>query len=324
MANLSSGYPQAPGLSLLGLGLQNVPYHGPLKWVAVLPRFTQFDDNLLLTPRQFLDGITKRAGIVARLNRSYYGSTSGTDHSFFIGSWGKDTAIRPPRDVDVYFVLPPRVHGRFQSYRWNRQSALLQEVKGILAETYPNTDMSGDGQVVLVRFETYSIEIIPAFLLTNDHYWICDTHDGGSYKETDPWAEAGHIDAVDGANNRNLRPLVRMLKAWQAWCRVPIKSFQLELLAADFLGQSPWRLNNFFWFDWITRDFFAYLYHRANSSIAVPGTLETIYLGNEWQGRAETAYHRAVKASDYEERNLVDAAGEEWQKIFGPQIPRTI
>jgi hypothetical protein len=128
--------------------------------------------------------------------------------------------------VDLYFLLPPAVHGRFQGYVWNRQSALLQEVKGILAGTYPDTDMSGDGQVVLVRFGSYCVEVVPAFLLTNGRYWICDTHDGGSYKETDPWAEIGYIEAFDSANNRKLRPLIRMLKAWQDFCSVPIKSFQ--------------------------------------------------------------------------------------------------
>jgi hypothetical protein len=323
MGNRIAGYPLGFGLSLSGLGVQNVPL-GPFQWVAVRQRFERFHDNLSLTPPQYLDGLTKRGGVVRCLNQYYYGSASDTEHSFLIGSWGKNTAGRPPRDVDLYFLLPPAVHGRFQGYVWNRQTALLQEVKGILAGTYPDTDMSGDGQVVLVRFGSYSVEVVPAFLLTNGRYWICDTHDGGSYKETDPSVEIGYIEAVDRANNRNLRPLIRMLKAWQDCCSVPIKSFQLELLAADFLSQSPWRLYDFFWFDWITRDFFVYLYHRSNSFITAPGTLETIYLGKEWQSRVETAYYRAVKACDYEKHNLVGAAGEEWQKIFGPQIPRTV
>lgn len=111
--------------------------------------------------------------------------------------------------------------------------------------------------------------------------------------------------------------------AWQTYCAVPVKSFQLELLAANFISNSGWRLYDFFWFDWITRDFFAHLYHRANTSIVVPGTLETIHLGNDWQSRAETAYWRTEKACDHEKYNRVDAAGEEWQKIFGSQIPRT-
>ena len=295
-----------------------------LPWIAVRQRFGQFNSNLSLTPKQSLDGRTKRNGVVNCLNRRYYGSTSETGHSFLIGSWGKDTALRPPRDVDLYFLLPVAVYNRFQTHVWNRQSALLQEVKGVLAETYPDTDMRGDGQVVVVKFGTYNVEVVPAFELTNGRYWICNTNDGGSYRETDPWAEAAYIDTVDQANNGNLRPLIRMLKAWQAYCSVPIKSFQLELLAADFISNSPWRLYDFFWFDWISRDFFAYLYHRANSVIVAPGTLETIYLGNDWQSRAETAYRRAEKACDHEKYNRVDAAGEEWQKIFGSQIPRTI
>lgn len=315
LPNLFASLSTAPTSPLPAVGLQ---------WIAVRQRFTQFHSNFSLTPTQFLDGMMKRNGVVSCLNRRYHGSSSDTDNSFFIGSWGKDTATRPPRDVDLYFVLPVAVYTRFQARVWNRQSAILQEVKGVLAETYPDTDMSGDGQVVVVRFGSYSVEVVPAFALTNGRYWICHTNDGGSYKETDPWAEVSYIDGVNQANNGNLRPLIRMLKAWQSCCSVPIKSFQLELLAADFLGKSPWRLNDFFWFDWITRDFFAYLYHRANTFIAVPGTLETIYLGNDWQSRTESAYWRAAKACEHEKYNRVDAAGEEWQKIFGAQIPRTI
>jgi len=291
-------------------------------WIAVHQRFEQFHRNLLLTLLQRQDVITKRNGVVNCLNRNYNDSTSETDNSFFIGSWGKDTATRPPRDVDVYFVLPVQVYHRFQPYLWNRQSALLQEVKDALAGTYPDTDMRGDGQVIIVHFESYNVEVVPAFLLQNGQYWICNTHDGGSYKLTDPWTEVRYIEAVDLANNRNLRPVIRMLKAWQANCSVQIKSFQIELLAAEFLGKSPWRLNSFFYFDWIMRDLFAYFYHRANSYVVVPGTREMIYLGNEWQSRAETAYYRAEKACRYEKDNLVEAAGEEWQKIFGQHIPR--
>lgn len=294
-----------------------------LQWVAVRQRFQQFHNSLSLTPTQFLDGMTKRNGVVNCLNRRYYGSTSDTDNSFLVGSWGKDIAMRPPRDVDLYFLLPPAVYTRFQAHVWNRQSTLLQEVRGALAATYPDTDMSGDGQVVVVGFGSYSVEVVPAFLLTNGRYWICNTNGGGSYNEHDPWAEVGHINTIDQATNNNLRPLIRMVKAWQAYCSVPIKSFQLELLAADFLSNSPWRLYDFFWFDWITRDFFAYLYHRANTFVSVPGTLETIYLGNDWRSRAEGAYWRAVKACEHEKYNRVDAAGEEWQKIFGTQMPRT-
>lgn len=294
------------------------------QWIGVRERFEQFHRNLALTELQYQDGITKHAGVVGCLNRYYYDATSPVDNSFLIGSWGKSTEIRPPRDVDLYFVLPSTVYNRLQSYQWNRQSALLQEVKAAIAATYPDTDMSGDGQVVVVRFGSYAVEVVPAFLLQNHQYWICDTHNDGSYKQTDPWAEIRHIDAVDQANGNNLRPLIRMLKVWQANCSVPIKSFQLELLAADFIVQSPWRFKDFFWFDWLLRDLFFYMYHRANSSVAVPGTWEVIPLGNAWQSRVETAFSRAAKACDYERDNYLIEAGDEWQKIFGQQVPRAV
>jgi hypothetical protein len=299
-------------------------HRAPPKWIAVRQRFTQFEANLRLTLLQSLDGYGKRGGVVNCLNRHYYDSTSETDHSFLIGSWGKDTAVRPPRDVDTHFVLPSAVYHRFQTYLWNRQSALLQEVKGVLSLTYPDTDMSGDGQIVLVKFDSFNVEVVPAFQLENGGYWICNTDQGGCYKWTNPWSEAAYIDASDKAVNGNLRRLIRILKAWQTNCGVPIKSFQLELIAAEFIAQSPWRQYDYFWFDWITRDFFVYLYHRANGYVTIPGSAEIVALGDEWRSRCQSAYARAVKACDFEEWNLIQDAGDEWQKIFGTQIPRDI
>lgn len=295
-----------------------------LQWIGVRPRFTQFDKTLALTLFQEVDAMKKRTGVISCLNRHYYGTSSEYDNGFAIGSWGRGTAMRPPRDIDLYFVLPVAVYYRFQNHWWNRQSALLQEVKEVLAETYPNTEMRGDGQVVIVRFDSFSVEVVPAFLLDNGRYWVCDTHGGGSYKEMAPWAEHAEINAIDEACSNNLRPLIRMLKAWQDYCSVPIKSFQLEYVAADFLRQSDWRNKDFFWFDWIVRDFFAYLYHRANGFAIMPGTLEEVFMGDAWQSRAASAYHRAVKACEHERDNLVEAAGEQWQKIFGSMIPKTI
>ncbi len=291
---------------------QLIPSYVPLAspWVAVHQRFDQLNQNISLTFLQKVDGRTKLNGVLNCLNQSYYTLTSGEANSVLIGSWGKDLATRPPRDVDVYFVLPPQVYYRFQTRLGNIQSALLQEVRRVLSPTYPNTTIQADRHVVLVSFGSYAVEVAPAFLLTDGSYWICDTSGMGRYKVANPVAEVGYIDRVDLACNANLRPLSRMLKAWQTYCSVPIKSFHLELIAAEFLAQSPWRQGNYFWFDWITRDFFAYLYVRASTSIAVPGLAEWTDLGAEWQSRALTAWTRAAKACALDKQNLVEAAGE--------------
>ena len=111
------------------------------------------------------------------------------------------------------------------------------------------------------------------------------------------------------------------MKAWQNHCNVPLKSFHIELVAADFLRQYQWARSGFSYYDWIMRDFLGYLCGRANQYVLVPGTYETIWLGDRWRSRAETAYGRADKACRYEMNDWIYPAGEEWQKIFGAQIP---
>ncbi len=79
---------QPAHFSPAGLGLLSVTQAVP-QWIGVRQRFEQFHWNLALTELQYQDGVTKRAGVVACLNRSYYGTSSLSDNSFLVGSWGK-------------------------------------------------------------------------------------------------------------------------------------------------------------------------------------------------------------------------------------------
>jgi hypothetical protein len=296
-------------------------------WPFVTNRFKGFLENIKLTEAQVNDGTTKFKGIVSCLNAAYYGTNSESDHAFLIGSWAKHTRVRPPRDVDLYFVLPVEVYHRFEKYAdgVNKQSALLQEVKGKLAATYTKTELKGDGPVVYAGFWTFDLEVVPAFALTEDRaYWVPSTKDGGKYLKTMPLHEVDAIDAASKSNNDNVRPLVRMLKCWQDNCAVPLRSFYLELLAIDFLNQWPHRDQSFFYYDWMCRDFFEWVITRANSQLLAPGTYEALWLGDAWKSRAETALIRARKACDFEKDSKEGDAGDEWQKIFGTDIPKWV
>lgn len=285
-------------------------------------RFTTLLTNLRLTDTQKSDGKTKNEGVRYTLNRHYYNSYSLTDNSFLVGSWGKETRIRPPRDVDVMFVLPYAVFERINALSGNKQSALLQEVKGVLAATYSTTTMRGDGQVVMVGFDSYAVEVAPAFPITEGRYIICDTNGGGSWKTVDPKSEAAKIDASNSADGGDTKQLVRMLKRWQAYCSVPMKSFWLELLAIDFLSSWAYRGKGVVFYDWMIRDFFKWLVAKGKYHyVIVPGTAETIWLGDAWMSRAESAEGRATKATDFDANKQPCAAGGEWQKIFGDFIP---
>src|SRR5690348_1150549 len=118
--------------------------------MTVSQRFERFLENIKLTPEQAEDGTTKHGGVRKCLNQYYYSSSSESTNSMLVGSWGKYTRVRPPRDIDVLFKLPFSVYQRYQAKYGNKQSQLLQEVKGVLEERYSSTRMRGDGQVVVI------------------------------------------------------------------------------------------------------------------------------------------------------------------------------
>jgi hypothetical protein len=311
---LSSNSPSFPyGLSAL--------YSPPA--LNVHDRFSKLLSNLQLTPEQKQDGTTKANGVYQCLNSHYYG-TNSNKNGFYVGSWGKETAVRPPRDVDVMFVLPNEVYWRFEGNYGNKQSQILQEIKGVLLKTYPYTDIRGDGQVVMVPFGSYNVELVPAFRLQNGQFWICNTNDGGSYKLSDPAAEEKAINLSNSATNGNTRDLIKMLKRWQEYCNVPIKSFVLELLAVEFLNSWAYRGKGYFYYDWMLRDFLRFLCVKSvYYPVVVPGTGEIIWLGGDWISRAQSALARANKACEYESAKSNQQAAEEWQKVFGSFIPVT-
>lgn len=285
-------------------------------------RFTALLSNIALTSTQRADGTTKHRGVCDCLNRWYYQTPSGTANAMLVGSWGKQTEVRPPRDIDLLFVLPDSVYFRFDKYVGNKQSALLQEVREVLKTTYPATAMRADGQVVVVPFHSFAVEVVPAFTAAQQgQFLICDTNSGGRYKLTDPNAEIGAL-ALSDLLTKNTRDLIRMLKTWQRVCNVPLKSFMLELLAVEFLWTWEHRGKTATWYDWMTRDFLAFLLKKTFwSTVTVPGTSETIFLGNGWLSRAQTAHQRAIKACEFEANTMPYSAGGEWQKLFGEDIP---
>jgi len=288
------------------------------QWAFADRRFSTFISNLAITDTQWRDGVRKQAGVRASLNRHYYGHASEDLNSLLTGSWGKQLRVRPPRDIDVLFVLPWSVYDRFELRLGNRQSQLLQEVRSVLNQTYSESEMRGDGQVVVVRFASMPVEVVPAFRLDNGQFVICDTTGGGSYRLTDPQMEIAVLNESDRVNGGATRLLIRMAKQWQRHRSVPLKSFLIERLAIEFLkgwtGRRDWR-------DWMVRDFFAFMADVAGRAVAMPGTSTIVPLGSDWAPKARHAHAAAARACVHEQYNNDLQAGLEWQAIFGTMIP---
>ncbi len=316
----------APIQPQAALAPKTPPAH--IGWVHLIRRFDLLIDAIGITEEEMSDGMKKAMRVVGSLNRAYWNVSSQTDHAFLLGSWAKQTRVRPFSDIDILFVLPWSEYHRFNKHIGNQQSNLLQDLKASLGVTYSRTEIWGDRHVVAAEVDGVEIEVVPAFSFEggpNDgQFWVCDTKDGGRYKLADPSAELRALEQADGTYNGNARRLLRLMKKWKVYTGAPIKSFQLERLVMEFLPSYQYSKQNRFYYDWLVRDFFAFLISRADGWAQMPGTNEWIPFGSEWLAHARTAFANATSAASHEYANNDRAAGTSWQEIFGTAAPVTV
>jgi hypothetical protein len=324
---------------------------------SVGQRFDKFLSNIQLTDTQVEDAITKHHGVRKVLHEAYYTSsyrlksmaemqTEAIEFSIYkgllvhaykssevvldegyvyqssllVGSYGKSTAIAPPSDIDILFQLPFDQFSRYDSYKGNGQSQLLQDVKKILQNSYPKTNIRADGQIVFVPFSSYKIEVLPAFKLSDGSYWYPDTHSGGSWKRTNPKAEIEEIRESNKRSGGNTVKLIKMIKAWKHHCDVKIASLVIELRAVNFLRTWAYYDRTSTYYDWMMRDFFSELLNYVDGHCKIPGIEEEKQYGNAWKSDAEMAAHCSRLACEYELSGDYVSATTEWKKIFGSRF----
>ena len=293
----------------------------------VVPHFSAFLTELQLPDKDRIDAFGKAERIAKSLFSKYYPGLPFNPNSYMVvGSLGKETATRPRTDLDMLFVLPPEVYNRVETLAGNVQSVLLQEVKRTLLLTFPNTDLSADGQVIVAPFQTYNVDIVPAFFYFSGprtgSYLTAHTGDGGSWRHSNPVAEYKWLKSVDAVSNGKATDLVKMLKTWKRECNVEIKSVCLEVAATVFVNQWTHRADGvgYGYHDFLVRDFFGFLLNYVGGRAKPAGIDEWIPLGDCWETKCQTAHNRAVKACEHEQADDGLLAAWEWQKIFGSQF----
>ena len=98
--------------------------------MSIQKQFEQFYENIKLTSSQREDAKKKYNGVCKKLHDHYYpDSEYNGSTKLLIGSYGKRTNIRPPRDVDVLFIMPDDKFDQYDDNESNGQSQLLQDIK---------------------------------------------------------------------------------------------------------------------------------------------------------------------------------------------------
>lgn len=271
---------------------------------------------------------TRYKNITKRLNTDFWNTTSETQHSLYVGSYGRNTAIQGFSDLDMIFWLPYEVYVRYNNYSGNGQSSLLQAVKSSIEKTYSTTNIRADGQVIVVHFnDGISFEVVPAFVNTDDSFTYPDANNGGRWLTTNPRPEIKSIREQNNICNGNLVQLCRMAREWKRKLKwdVPIGGLLIDTLAYQFIGTWQYKDKSYLYYDYMCRDFFKWMadqnleqeYWRA------PGSGQYVYGKGLFQYKAKRCYNISLEAIEHETANpkRERSAKQKWREIFGNKYP---
>jgi hypothetical protein len=222
--------------------------------------FEEFCRALPLSGTQRSSIASRTATITRRLNSDFRATASDTANRFYAGSYGRNTALASVSDIDLMYVLPYSTYVQYNAYANNKQSALLQAVRASLSMTYPNSAVVADGQIVQIGFtDNITYEIVPVFVNTDESYTFPDSNNGGSWRTCKPKHEINEFATRDANCNRNLVELGRMARAWRDNNSVKMTGMLIDTLAYQFMGSWGYRDKSYLYYDYMTRDFFAFL-----------------------------------------------------------------
>ncbi|MET0103258.1 MAG: nucleotidyltransferase [Sedimenticola sp.] len=277
--------------------------------------FSQFISNLAINNE---DQISLRYGeITSALNKKFRDTESKTANTVQVGSYGRRTAIKGISDLDMVYIMPKST---WETYKDGKQLKLLQDAKAAIDSRYPKTKTRVDRQVVVVTFQNFEIEVVPAFEQDDGSFKCPDSYDGGRWYISKPREEIEEISRLNNEKNRNLKRLAKMVRAWRNKHGITMGGLLIDTLAYNFLQSTDYFDNkSYFYYDVLSRDFFEYLANQPNQDYyAAPGSGQRVNVKKRFQKKAKKAYELCVKA--------IAASGQKnendkWRKVYGRDFP---
>ncbi len=277
---------------------------------TVADGFAEFSENLISTYSESDVASANLSAIERCLDASFdmqylapYGSTRhGTNISHYSA-------------VDCFAVIP-------KSKLFESSGNSLALMKDTLAQKNPGVYITEGRPVLAVPYGDAPSErhhIVPAFRQgsTGDHDVFAIPAPSDRWVGVSPAAHSAWINEMDQKLNKNLKPFIRIIKAWSHFNKNPVWSFYLELCAADFLKKDA---NIVYSTD--INNFFKYLLaRRLDPFEATEGCTEPVY-GSSIADKpaALDAIKQAVEfsgeACTWETRGNIPDAYYWWRKMF--------
>lgn len=291
--------------------------------MTITESFHGFCDKLHFTQEK-RSIIGSRKTEIAKAVNSLFRGYPYDSYTKYVGSFGRETANGTVSDIDMLMILPYATYEKYNAYQSNGQSKLLQDVKNAIKGHYSTTKNKGDGQVVVVSFsDGMTIEVVPCFTNKDGSYTYPDSNDGGRWVVTNPQPEIDYISAKEIECNNNLRNLCRMARAWKEQNNVPIKSCLIDKLACEFLKNWIYRDKSYFYYDFMSGDFFEFLANVNPNQTCwrMVGSNQLIYNPDNFRTKAKKAYDLAVEAIEADNKGNEWKRNYKWREIYGNRFP---
>ncbi|WP_375755348.1 nucleotidyltransferase domain-containing protein [Corallococcus exercitus] len=246
----------------------------------------------------------------------------GPKESILSGSYGRNTAIRPLHDIDLFLVFSDGA-----SIRRTAPEDFLIKVKQALEAEFSGKQARLQNRSVNIDFTTTGIgfDVVPAAedSRQRDVYWIPDRR-SGEWIRSNPRVHQATCDNANERAGKKLKPLIKVVKRWNQLRQKPVPSFLLEVLACESTSTLSFQVS----YAAGMSQLFAFMRDHVMVRCLEPARLgppvnagiEPGYL-QQAQQRLTEAARKSVWAVELERRGDMSAAVDAWRELLGPDFP---
>lgn len=276
--------------------------------------FRKTSENLKVDNVDTIHG--RRDGITRLLNKEFRDSESVDNNRFYIGSFGRNTAIRGVSDLDLLYILPPSSKQAYLKDSGSKK--VLERVRRAVLARYPATSVRVDRLVVVIQFQNFRFEIQPVFDVEDGKFLRPDTH-ADEWKVVNPRAEIEAFSEANKDRSGTPRRLARLVRAWKRKTGVEMNGLLIDTMVFRFFEQEASVYEFASNPDYLVRDFFEFLGEQPKqTTFRAMGSGQVIDVVKNFQSKAKRASKLAQDAID---AKSVSSMSNHWKKVFGTFVP---
>lgn len=290
--------------------------------ISVKKNFQKFINNLDIDDFVVNNINNRYKKVTKQINNDFWEINSENMHSFYVGSYGRGTAI-DTKNIDIIVELPWNQYIKYDSCSGNGQYTLLRAIEDSLKKVYKIARIGCEGQVVIIDFKDGVIfKVIPTFKIDNTTSVYPDTHDSGKWVYIEPKAQVTAFNNANSESNNNLRRLCRMARSWNRNVNLGLTGILIDTMAYHFISSYEYKDKPLDYYDRMSRDFFKYIYEHADDVYwIIFGDNARFKPKIPFKQEAMEAYEVSLGAISAYKREYSYTGNMKWREIYGTKFP---